>query len=178
MQKRGFTLVEILVAVMIVVLLVTMAVPMYDKTVEKSRMAEARTVMKKILESKLRILDSIGTEVYAARLFGFQNLDVSIPCIDASTGQRLSRCTGNTIYTKDFKYTLIPSGSVPGSRATIINAVCAVRRKGDNAGVNFLYLGELETDPDREKFLCNNGSSSGSCEVYGLDSVGTSAWCS
>ena len=40
-MKKGFTLVEILVAVMIVTLLVTMAVPMYDKTVEKSRMAEA-----------------------------------------------------------------------------------------------------------------------------------------
>ena len=44
-MKTGFTLVEILVAVMIMALLVTMAVPMYDRTVEKSRMAEARTLM-------------------------------------------------------------------------------------------------------------------------------------
>ena len=34
----GFTLVEILVVIMIVALLVTMAMPMYEKTVEKSRL--------------------------------------------------------------------------------------------------------------------------------------------
>ena len=176
-MKKGFTLVEILVAVMIVTLLVTMAVPMYDKTVEKSRMAEARTLMKKILESKLRTLDMMDKENYASGLFGFENLDVSIPCVNASTGARLSRCTGETLYTKDFKYTILPSGSVSGSEAKIVNAVCAVRRKGDNAGVNFLYLGELETNSDRESFLCNNGSSGGSCDLYGLDST-ASGWCS
>ena len=176
-MKTGFTLVEILVAVMIMALLVTMAVPMYDRTVEKSRMAEARTLMKKIMESKLRTLDSMDKDVYSEDLFGFENLDVSIPCVDSSTGARLSRCTGNTIYTKDFKYTLLPTGSTFGSVATLANTVCAVRRKGDNAGVNFLYLGELETDSSRDKLLCNNGSSGGSCEVYGLDSK-SSGWCS
>lgn len=177
MQKKGFTLVEILVAVMIVALLVTMAVPMYEKTVEKSRMAEARTLMKKILESKLRTLDNMNRENYASGLFGFENLDLSIPCVDASSGERLSRCTGNTIYTRDFKYTLVPNGTLSGSAATLINGVCAVRRKGDNAGVNFLYLGELETNSSRDNFLCNNGTSGGSCEVYGLDST-SSGWCS
>ena len=177
MQKKGFTLVEILVAVMIVSLLVTMAVPMYDKTVEKSRMAEDRTLMKKILESKLRTLDNMDRENYANGLFGFENLDVTIPCVDASTGARLTRCTGNTLYTKDFKYTLLPQGSVSGSTATIINGVCAVRRKGDNAGVNFLYLGELETNSNRDNFLCNDGAGDGSCDVYGLDST-ASGWCS
>ncbi len=177
MRQKGFTLVEILVVVMIVSLLVTMAVPMYEKTVEKSRMAEARTLMKKILESKLRTLDSMDRDTYSSGLFGFENLDVSIPCVDSSSGARLSRCTGSTIYTKDFKYTLLPTGSVSGSTATLANGVCAVRRKGDNAGVNFLYLGELETNANKEKFLCNNGSSGGSCDLYGLDSA-ASGWCS
>lgn len=47
MNDKGFTLVEILVAVMIVVLLVTMAAPMYEKAIEKSRLAEARVTAKK-----------------------------------------------------------------------------------------------------------------------------------
>lgn len=176
-MKKGFTLVEILVAVMIVTLLVTMAVPMYDKTIEKSRMAEARTLMKKMLESKLRTLDNMDRENYTSGLFGFENLDVSIPCVNSTTGASIARCTGATIYTKDFKYTLLPTGSAPNSTAVVANGVCAVRRKGDNAGATFLYLGELETNPDREKFLCNNGPTAGSCEAYGMDSTGN-AWCS
>lgn len=172
-MKKGFTLVEILVAVMIVTLLVTMAVPMYDKTVEKSRMAEARTLMKKMLESKLRTLDNMDQENYSSGLFGFEHLDISVPCVDSTTGASIARCTGATIYTKDFKYTLLPTGSVSGSSAEVANGVCAVRRKGDNKGTAFLYLGELETDPDREKFLCSGSM----CEAYGMDSTGT-AWCS
>ncbi|WP_428060539.1 type IV pilin protein [Candidatus Avelusimicrobium stercoris] len=173
----GFTLVEILVVIMIVALLVTMAMPMYEKTVEKSRMTESRTMLKKILESKLRTLDNMDQTNYSSGLFGFENLDVSVPCINTSTGAKLSRCSGNVVSTKDFTYNLLPSGSIPGgSTANIANAVCAVRRTGDYAGVNFLFLGELETDPSKEKFFCNNGGVTDGCNVYGLDSTG-SAWC-
>lgn len=45
-MNKGFTLVEILVAVMITAILITMAVPIYDKTIEKSRISEARVVLK------------------------------------------------------------------------------------------------------------------------------------
>ena len=172
----GFTLVEILVVIMIVAMLVTMAMPMYEKTVEKSRMTESRTMLKKILESKLRTLDNMDTVNYSSGLFGFQNLDVSVPCVKAS-GEKLSRCAGTSVMTKDFTYKLLPSGTIPGgSSANIANAVCAVRRTGDYAGVNFLYLGELETDASKEKFFCNNGGVTNGCEVYGLSSTG-SAWC-
>ena len=141
LHKKGFTLVEILVAVMIVVLLVTMAVPLYEKTVEKSRMAEARTMLKKILDAKLRTLDNMETAVYTSGKFGFEHLELS------------------------------------GSSATLANAVCAARRTGDNKGVNFLYLGELETDSSRDKFLCNSGGVPNGCEAYGLSSTAGTAWC-
>ena len=169
-MKKGFTLVEILVAVMIITMLVAMSVPMYEKTVEKSRIAEVRTLLKQIMESKMRVLDAMERDTYSSGLFGFEALDVAIPCVDQSSGAVLSRCSGTTVYTKDFKYSLAPSGSVSS------NAVCAERRKGDNKGVQFLYLGE-EVGGAQEKFLCNNGSSGGSCELYGLESSG-SAWCS
>lgn len=166
-MKKGFTLVEILVAVMIITLLVAMAVPMYEKTVEKSRIAEVRTLLKEIYESKMRTLDAMDREHYAMGLFGFEALDVSIPCVDPSTGAKLNRCTGTDIYTKDFKYSI--------RTAPRPDAVCAVRRKGDNAGVAFMYLGD-EGAINQEKFLCTNGNMGGSCESYGLESTG-SAWC-
>ena len=149
---------------------------MYEKTVEKSRMTESRTMLKKILESKLRTLDNMDKTNYSSGLFGFENLDVSVPCVNAS-GEKLSRCAGDVVATKDFTYKLLPTGSIPGgSTANIANAVCAVRRSGDYAGVNFLYLGELETNADKSKFFCNNGGVTDGCAVYGLDSTG-SAWC-
>lgn len=168
-MKKGFTLVEILVAVMIVTMLVAMAVPMYEKTVEKSRMAEARSLLKNIYEAKMRTLDAVDRDTFTSGLFGFDALDVSIPCVNPSTGDKMSRCTGSDIYTKDFKYSL----NVPAAYGS--NSVCAVRRKGDNAGVTFLYVGD-EDAVNGEKFFCNNGSSGGSCDAYGLDSTG-SAWC-
>lgn len=168
-MKKGFTLVEILVAVMIVTLLVVMAVPMYEKTVEKSRMAEVRILLKEIYEAKIRTLDSMDRENFSYDLFGFEALDVSLGCINPSTGARLTRCTGPEAYTKDFKYVLYsPASGVP-------NAVCAVRRKGDNVGVAFLYVGDQDAT-DGEKFFCNDGPGGGSCDAYGLDSIGT-AWC-
>lgn len=160
-MNKGFTLIEILVAVMIVTLLVTAAVPIYDRAVEKSRIAEVRATLKQIAESKQRIMDNMDVTDYSSASFGFSSLDMKIPC-DGACG------TGTTIQTKNFKYTLYPS-------ATNRNAVCAVRRSGDNKGVNFLF--ELKTD-GTTRFLCNNGGVSGGCNAYGMSSTGSSAYCS
>lgn len=173
-MNKGFTLVEILVAVMITAILITMAVPIYDKTIEKSRISEARVVLKQLLEAKLRMLDAADKETYSPSYFGFENLEFAIPCVSStsSNGHKV------TCSTKAFKFVLNPSGTVYGSTDKVTNAVCAVRLGGDNKGTTFLFLGELETDADNDKFLCNKGTnSSDTCEAYGLTSTG-SAWCS
>ena len=172
-MKKGFTLVEILISVLILAVLVTMAFPLYEQAVEKSRISEARTTLKKLHESKMRILDSRGiTEGnnYSSSDFGFENLDFSIACpegtrMDSRTGSHIAKC-----YTKDFVYSLQPEGNA--------NGVCAARRTGDYRGVNFLYMGDLETDPSK-KFQCNNGPKWASCDVYGLTHTELDKpWCS
>ena len=172
-MNKGFTLVEILIAVMITAILVTMAVPIYDKTIEKSRISEARTVLKQVLEAKLRMLDSIDKELYSSSYFGFENLDFSFPCV-SSTSENGHKVTCSS---KAFKFVLNPTGSANGSTNKATNAVCAVRLGGDNKGTTFLYLGELESNAENAKFLCNDGTSSGGCDAYGLISTGSS-WCS
>ena len=114
--KKGFTLAEILVAVLILTILITMSVPMYERAVEKSRLAEVSATLKRISESKLRAMDARNILTFSSGAIPMGVLDVEIPNSD------------------DFSYRLFPS-SYP-------NGVCAMRLRGDTAGTMFLYLGE------------------------------------
>ena len=68
----GFTLIELLVVVLIIGILAAMAMPQYFKAVERSRMAEAVTLMDSIVKSQRRKF--MQTNHYAD---DFRGLDVS-----------------------------------------------------------------------------------------------------
>ena len=68
----GFTLIELLVVVLIIGILAAMAMPQYFKAVERSRMAEAITLMDSIVKVQRRKF--MQTNHYAGE---FQGLDVS-----------------------------------------------------------------------------------------------------
>ena len=68
----GFTLIELLVVVLIIGILAAMALPQYFKAVERSRMAEAVTLMDSVVKAQRR--KWMQTNRYAHR---FEGLDVS-----------------------------------------------------------------------------------------------------
>ena len=68
----GFTLIELLVVVLIIGILAAMALPQYFKAVERSRMAEAVTLMNSITQAQRRKF--MQTNQYAGR---FEGLDVA-----------------------------------------------------------------------------------------------------
>ena len=68
----GFTLIELLVVVLIIGILAAMALPQYFKAVERSRMAEAVTLMDSIAKAQRRKF--MQTNRYAVH---FQGLDVA-----------------------------------------------------------------------------------------------------
>ena len=68
----GFTLIELLVVVLIIGILAAMAMPQYFKAVERSRMAEAVTLMDSIVKAQRRKF--MQTNRYALT---FEGLDVS-----------------------------------------------------------------------------------------------------
>lgn len=165
MNTKGFTLVEILVAVMILVLMVTAAVPIYERAIEKSRIAEVRSTLKQLADAKLRVMDNIGKTNYLSTDFGIGALDVQIPC--ESGGCKTGKSTLYYLNTKSFQYTLSPS-------STYNNSVCAVRLNGDYKGVNFLYS---VNNSGEVSFRCNNGGVSDGCATYGMESSSDSAYC-
>ena len=161
MKRAGFTLVEILTAVVIVTILTAMAVPLYEKTVERSRLAEVRTILDRLQASKWAAMDNMGYRHY--------NTAIEMKHLNVAFSDDVS---GHTFSTKAFNYSLLPTGSVSGI-GTIGDAVCARRRNGEYAGTLFLFYGENgEADP---QFLCYDGSTGdcggACCQVYGLSST-------
>jgi len=168
MNKKGFTLAEILVTVMIVAMLAAMAVPMYEKAIEKSHLGEMRTVMAKMFDSKMRILDTLEKTTYSGSLFTMENLDINLPCV--SGGGSYTYCR-----TKNFRYTLAPSGTSPVAGVNVVNGICAARCGGDNNNTAFLYLGSYVNDSNKSNIYCYGSK----CSEYGFTQASPgSAWCS
>ena len=161
MNKSGFTLSEILMAVLIMSVLVTMAVPMYKKAIEKSRVGEVGITLKNLNESKLRAMDTYHMDTFRQdHSFGLAQLDMRVPPND------------------EFAFRLFP--------ASYVNSVCAVRSRGPNAGTKFLYIGEEAVDycncsqsyeagslcraycVDGRHFFCENAPGTTSCEAYSM----------
>ncbi len=82
--KRGFTLIELLVVVLIVGILAAVAVPQYQRAVNKSRMTEVRSTLSSLRKALAvammspEIRDTAGVSNYNP-----QNLDTSITCTSA-----------------------------------------------------------------------------------------------
>ena len=72
--KKGFTLLELLVVVLIIGILAGVALPQYQKAIEKSKASQALTLIKSIDESILSY--HLATGHYPT---SFDQLDISIP---------------------------------------------------------------------------------------------------
>ena len=155
-NKKAFTLAETLIGVLIVVVLVTMAVPMYQRAVEKSRIAEVSTTLQRIGDSKLRVMESRDITNFDKN-FTLAQLDVNVPA------------------SNDFSYDLHPT--------CFPNAVSAKRLRGDHAGTDFLFLGKTATEycscpaADEDSVCaayCSGGKklfclgSESDCDAYGM----------
>ncbi len=111
-RRAGFTLIELLVIIIILGILATIALPQYRRAVERTRVAEALTMLRSIYDSCERYawennMDSCVTALKQRRI-AFQKLDV----VAKGTYQGTL-----ALQTKNFLYGLSPLGFV-GAEAT------------------------------------------------------------
>ena len=144
-NRSGFTLIELLVVVLIIGILSAVAVPQYEKAVEKSRIAEARIMLKnllnaykvKCLEEGVDLGDHCGEGEYTLADNTLVNLDINLP-------GAVYECPDDFCFdTKDWQYSYDSDS---------FNA----NRKGKNY---YLYI-----DKGEENIYCFNDDNHRMCE--------------
>ena len=160
MNKTAFTLMEMLVVVIIIATLATMAIPMYQRAIEKSYRAEVSVTLSHLCDAKMRAMTTMN-------ILHFENSPFTSKHLDAD----FSKNTGN------FRYSLYPE-DYP-------NAVCAEREEGKYKGTTFMYFCGGTTDQcdcskatidepcgvfcnnKNERFFCHGDG----CDIYGVDDM-------
>ncbi len=105
-KNHGFTLIELLVVVLIIGILSAIALPQYTKAVEKSRISEARIMLKNLIESHKLLCLEHGKAFDSCAIPGatdgniFPSLSMDVP------GEVHEECEGGDFCfdTKDWTY--------------------------------------------------------------------------
>lgn len=152
MNKKGFTLTEMLTVVLIIGVLTAVAVPQYRRTIQRTRATEAVAMLKVLADSAERLASSFGYKTVdtfatdASDKFVFQRLDMidaeTIPCAFNDT----------TMGCEYFTYTLNGDGTITAKQK---NPVVELTIHPDEPSVNSDYI--TCTEPEGVYF----------CDLYG-----------
>ena len=124
-NKRGFTLIELLVVVLIIGVLTAIALPQYEKAVEKSKASQALTLLRALVSAQEEYYLANGT--YAT---SFDDLSVQIPW----TGNQPWLTGLPTKSNQDWSAQLYTANAGKG--------IAIARISGPYAGAAFMYIFE------------------------------------
>ena len=140
MKNKGFTLIEILIAVLIIGILAAIAVPQYQKGVEKSKALQGLTLLKSVIEA-INVY-YLANGVYPS---SFDKLDISIPTSFNGT-QRFIMNTGFALSNKDWSLDL-ENGS---GYVTLFMG----RISGKYKGAGFMFSFQSPNNTHSKDILC------------------------
>ncbi len=148
--RRGFTLIELLVVVLIIGILAAVAVPQYQKAVEKSRATQALTLLKSLVQAQKSYYLANGQYATA-----FNQLDVDMP------GWTENEKWGNTNDITDTRSNGEWSLQLFNDD-TLGNAIYVGRISGKYKGIGFIYwFTRAGTDFSLNEIVCYERTDNG-----------------
>ena len=163
-NKKAFTLIELLVVVLIIGILAAIALPKYERAVERSRVAEAEIMIRTLRDAQARCyleLGTSGTECESSDLYAHTDIDTGTLVDEPYTVE----CQDCAIQGRYFLY------PVDGTD------IYAVRVKNNE----YLYRLETSAAPDNfsyNKIFCNEGNEDDShyCKDIGYINETSGGW--
>ena len=136
MKNQAFTLIELLVVVLIIGILAAIALPQYQKAVEKARIAEAVVNLRAIANAHQVYYLANGVYLGPSDM---DKLDVQVE------GEIFTRFSGNRVRIKDFVYA--PNGS--GDATGVFGPYLAIATRTNAQNEEVYRLDIRQSSPNR-----------------------------
>lgn len=147
-MNKGFTLIELLVVVLIIGILAAVALPQYQKAVEKSKATQALTLLKSVAQAVDAYYTANGTQPLT-----FDQLDIDLPSDWTGNAQIYQAATTDSRSNGEWSIVL-------GNEETY-NQIVIGRISGPYKGAGFIYYTEEIDGPRKngnylpgKKILC------------------------
>ena len=152
-NKKGFTLIELLVVVLIIGILAAVALPQYQKAVEKSRFTQALTMLKSV-ETAVENYQLTNGEYPTS----FEQLDITIPWTGNTAMSSLPHITDSRS-NEDWSISLYSSSTGANS---LYQGLIITRLTGPYVGGGFaIWAKHVEADVPPYTIVCSeNGMGS------------------
>ena len=147
LSAKAFTLIELLVVVLIIGILAAVALPQYQKAVEKSRAATVLSLLKAVGQAQEAYKMASGD--YAT---SFDELDVDVPWTGDTKWYTSGDAETDTRSNADWSIAL---------KKVTATAVTMGRISGPYTGVGFVYLLESQDDLPKNTILCTEQKAGG-----------------
>ena len=151
-NKKGMSLMEVLVVVLLIAGLAAMAYPSYLSSIEKTKSSEAVSIVGHTVAAVKKYLDDTGAESSSGSDVNFRNLDFKL------TGKDVT-ISGNTATTPNFTYTIGCGGG---------SYVCGKRKKGSS---NYEYTIKAKIAGDDGEFIICEPTAGNSYDVKVCSSI-------